>query len=230
VHFPASTRKGRRLAGAEAYRCGARALALQMPVRAAAVLGYRRAGGPPHPRSRATVPVQPRHRAVASGGAAARPFRDRARSRCGSGIAVIDYPIRIARRPVSRVLSPLARGMTIHLGRPLRGASRDRPGRRLGNPPAGLAPGVPSLFGLAPGGVCRAASVTGGAGRSYRSVSPLPAWPGQARVRLWRSLLCGTVPGVAPAGCYPAPRFHGARTFLPRIRMRRRPSGRLAGV
>src|SRR5882724_13244673 len=40
-----------------------------------------------------------------------------------------------ARRPVSRVLSPLARGMTIHLGRPLPDASRDRPGRRRGNPP-----------------------------------------------------------------------------------------------
>jgi hypothetical protein len=30
----------------------------------------------------------------------------------------------------------------------------------------------------------------------------------------WRSALCGTFPGVAPAGCYPAPCFRGARTFL----------------
>jgi hypothetical protein len=30
------------------------------------------------------------------------------------------------------------------------------------------------LFGLAPGGVCRATSVTGGAVRSYRTLSPLP--------------------------------------------------------
>ncbi len=30
-----------------------------------------------------------------------------------------------------------------------------------------------------------------------------------------RSVLCGTVPGLAPAGCYPAPLVHGARTFLP---------------
>ena len=29
-----------------------------------------------------------------------------------------------------------------------------------------------------------------------------------------RSAFCGTVPGVAPAGCYPAPCFRGARTFL----------------
>jgi hypothetical protein len=31
------------------------------------------------------------------------------------------------------------------------------------------------LFGLAPGGVCPAAAVTGSAVRSYRTVSPLPA-------------------------------------------------------
>jgi hypothetical protein len=31
-----------------------------------------------------------------------------------------------------------------------------------------------------------------------------------------RSVLCGTFPGVAPAGRYPAPFFRGARTFLPR--------------
>ena len=33
---------------------------------------------------------------------------------------------------------------------------------------------MPSLFGLAPGGVCRAASVAGSAVRSYRTLSPLP--------------------------------------------------------
>jgi hypothetical protein len=33
---------------------------------------------------------------------------------------------------------------------------------------------APSLFGLAPGGVCRAAGVATGAVRSYRTVSPLP--------------------------------------------------------
>src|SRR5215470_13368916 len=30
-----------------------------------------------------------------------------------------------------------------------------------------------------------------------------------------RFILCGTFPGVAPAGCYPAPYVDGARTFLP---------------
>ena len=34
---------------------------------------------------------------------------------------------------------------------------------------------VPPLFGFAPGGVCRAASVAGRAVRSYRTLSPLPA-------------------------------------------------------
>src|SRR5690349_4926503 len=69
---------------------------------------------------------------------------------------------------------------------------------------------APPLFGFAPGGVCRAAPVAGRAVRSYRTVSPLPAWSKPSG----RSLLCGTFPGVAPAGHYPAPYVHGARTFL----------------
>ena len=71
----------------------------------------------------------------------------------------------IARRPVSRVLSRLAAGMTIHLGRPLPDASCDLPGRQRGNPPGADFPKktgrLPPLHGLAPGGVCRAATVTG---------------------------------------------------------------------
>src|SRR5579863_5456843 len=44
-----------------------------------------------------------------------------------------------------------------------------------------------------------------------------------------RSVLCGTVPGLAPAGRYPAPLVHGARTFLPgNLSVSpERPSGRL---
>jgi len=68
------------------------------------------------------------------------------------------------------------------------GASRKRDGhssctpvaRRIKQPTrtadpdrSGIAP-APFLFGLAPGGVCRAASVAGNAVRSYRTVSPLP--------------------------------------------------------
>jgi hypothetical protein len=73
---------------------------------------------------------------------------------------------------------------------------------------------APSLFGLAPGGVCRAVGVAAGAVRSYRTVSPLPASTLASGGR--RSVLCGTFPGLAPAGRYPAPHVHGARTFLPR--------------
>ena len=39
---------------------------------------------------------------------------------------------------------------------------------------------------------------------------PGPCGPGR------RFAFCGTFPGVAPAGRYPAPYFRGARTFLPR--------------
>jgi hypothetical protein len=42
-----------------------------------------------------------------------------------------------------------------------------------------------------------------------------------------RFAFCGAIPGVAPAGRYPAPYFRGARTFL--HPERQRPSGRLAG-
>jgi hypothetical protein len=69
---------------------------------------------------------------------------------------------------------------------------------------------MPFLFGFAPGGVYPAISVAGDAVRSYRTFSPLPA--PQRR----RFFLCGTFPGVAPAGCYPAPFVCGARTFLSR--------------
>ena len=121
-----------------------------------------------------------------------------------------------ARRPVSRVLSwAAAHAMAIHLGRPSPDASRDRPGRQVRKPTRRRfcnrrhAP----LLGLAPGGVCRATPVAGRAVRSYRTLSPLLA--GLAAVGE-RSALCGTFPGVAPAGRYPAPCFRGARTFLRR--------------
>src|SRR4030081_1168540 len=82
-------------------------------------------------------------------------------------------------------------------------------------------PALPSLFGLAPGVVCHAVSVAGPAVRSYRTFSPLlpspfipPPQAGEGRGGGKRYILCGTVPGVAPAGCYPAPYVDGARTFL----------------
>src|SRR5919109_2443871 len=91
-------------------------------------------------------------------------------------------------RPVSRVLSPRtvasAREADIPLGPALPRASSE-PTRELGGPPMPPEGGAP-LFALAPGGACRAAAVTGSAVRSYRTVSPLPAFR-QAVCFLWRS-------------------------------------------
>jgi len=61
--------------------------------------------------------------------------------------------------------------MTIHLERMSPCASRDQPGRQVENDP-GPKP-APPLFGLAPGGVYRAAPVAGRAVRSCRTISPL---------------------------------------------------------
>src|SRR3989440_4166105 len=66
------------------------------------------------------------------------------------------------------------------------------------------------LFALAPGGACRAAAVTGGAVRSCRTVSPLPAFR-PAVCSLWRcpaSRLGWPLASTLPCG---------ARTFLPRV-------------
>src|SRR6266849_5839139 len=66
------------------------------------------------------------------------------------------------------------------------------------------------LFALAPGGACRAAAVTGGAVRSCRTVSPLPAFR-PAVCSLWRcpaSRLGWQLTSTLPCG---------ARTFLPRV-------------
>ena len=100
----------------------------------------------------------------------------------------------------------------IPLGRRSPGASSNLPGRQDPDTIPKLhfrASLAPSLFGLAPGGVCPAAGVTAGAVRSYRTISPLPQ-----QIMLRRYVFCGTVPGFAPAGCYPAPFVRGARTFL----------------
>ncbi len=111
-------------------------------------------------------------------------------------------------------VQPLRAWATIPLEPMSPSASRGQPGGRGGNPlPLKPEPGrQPSLFGLAPGGVCRAAAIAGGAVGSYPTVSPLP----EARMRRGRSVLCGTFPGLASAGRWPAPSSRGARTFLQR--------------
>src|SRR5438552_12431777 len=142
---------------------------------------------------------------------------------------------RSARRPVSRVLSPLARGMTIHLGRPLPSASRDRPGWRRGNPPDPVPgrpePNLPPLLGLAPGGVYPATAVTGGAVRSYRTLSPLPPWI-RERTRGLGGLLSVALslrspsPGISRHRVSVEPGLSSPRRGL--TRDGKRPSGRLA--
>ena len=81
---------------------------------------------------------------------------------------------KIARRPISRVLS-----LSCDRGWPFIWDARHRtpratdPGDDAGTRLPAEA-GVPPLFGLAPGGVYRATSVAGGAVVSYTAVSPLP--------------------------------------------------------
>jgi hypothetical protein len=116
------------------------------------------------------------------------------------------------------------RSMTIHLGRPLPGASRDRPGWRRGNPPEPKGSAIPTWSCSRWGLPCH---------RRYRRCGALlphhftlAARPAEAG-RGFAVCFCGTFPGVAPAGRYPAPCFHGARTFLPSFAARAaiRPSG-----
>jgi hypothetical protein len=123
------------------------------------------------------------------------------------------------RRPVSRVLYGAARKRTARDGhssgtpvaRRLRQPTRTAGSRHRSRSNHLRNCSAPSLFGFAPGGVCHAVSVAGNAVRSYRTFSPLPRQYSTHRGGL---LLCGTFPGVAPAGRYPAPYVHGARTFL----------------
>jgi len=115
------------------------------------------------------------------------------------------------RGPVSRVLSSVVPRDGHSSGTPVAGRLT-RPTRAAGAETRLSVAGLPPLHGLAPGGVCPADGVAAIAVRSYRTLSPLPVDPKADG----RFVLCGTFPGVAPAGRYPAPCFHGARTFLPR--------------
>lgn len=105
--------------------------------------------------------------------------------------------------------------MTIPLAPQLPAGSSCQPGPLGSKCPAAVSPAETAdqprarpLFGVAPGGACRAGPVTSPAVGSYPTVSPLPAASGG------RFHFCGAFPGVAPAGRYPAPFLHGVRTFL----------------
>src|SRR5271169_6104987 len=104
----------------------------------------------------------------------------------------------------------------IPLGRPSPGASSNQPerqGQRIRPRSRPRAASASLLFGLAPGGACRAADVAARAVRSCRTLSPLPMRRTCGRPD-GRFAFCGAFPGVAPAGRYPAPHPFGARTFL----------------
>ncbi len=128
------------------------------------------------------------------------------------------------------VPAPCDAAMAIHLGRPLPGASCNQPGRLIWKGLAGL-PAAPPLFGFAPGGVCRAVFVAKDAVRSYRTLSPLPhAFVSEDAGRF---AFCGTVPGVTPAGYYPAPSSMEPGLSSPpadTLALAERPSGLLTGV
>jgi len=111
---------------------------------------------------------------------------------------------KIAGEPVSRVLSrqrypkgPAWRGRPFLSAARRRAAPATNPGGPARNTPApDRIRDAPPLFGLAPGGVCLAAAVTGSAVRSCRTLSPLPV-PAKGHRRY---ALCGTFPRLHPAG------------------------------
>jgi hypothetical protein len=116
---------------------------------------------------------------------------------------------KIASWPVSRVLygSGLRRNVAaIHLGRRLHAASRNPPGWPARKQAWRLrARTIPIRSCSRRGLPCRfCCQIRGGL---------LPHLFTLTR-RAGRSVFCGTFPGVAPAGRYPAPCFRGARTFL----------------
>src|ERR1700759_148348 len=106
-------------------------------------------------------------------------------------------------------------------------ASSNLPGRRALHRSRGfiafaIVPRVPSLFDLAPGGVCHAVSVAGNAVRSYRTFSPLLAEAGGSfSVALSLGL---PPPGVIRHRMSMEPGLSSPAAFR---RLRERPSGRL---
>jgi len=146
-----------------------------------------------------------------------------------------------ARRSVSRVLSRLLRQageaeMAIHLGRSSPNASRDRPERRRGRParqPGNAESACRSYLVLLPVGFSLPPPLPAARCALTAPFHPCrPCDPTKGPTWARRYVFCGTFPGVAPAGRYPAPCLRGARTFLPSPKPRgpgkERPSDRLA--
>ncbi len=121
------------------------------------------------------------------------------------------------------------RWTAIPLGRVSPRASRDQPGQQGGNPLASrLAPHAGHPYSvLLPVGFTLPAPLPGPRCAVAAPFHPcLPADAGR------RFVFCGTIPGVAPAGRYPAPCSRGARTFLQYVNASAavRPSGSGVGV
>src|SRR5438105_4243028 len=107
--------------------------------------------------------------------------------------------------------------MAIHLGRSLPNASRDRPERRRGRParrrqPKPTPPAAPTWSCSRWGLPCRRRCRWRGALLPHHFTLAARRPEGRTGSAV---CFCGTFPGVAPAGRYPAPYFRGARTFLP---------------
>ena len=107
--------------------------------------------------------------------------------------------------------------IAIHLGRPLPGASCDLPGQRRRNSlaiPGFHQNGCRPYLVLLPVGFTLPPMLPSVRCALTAPFHPYPQKPINNR-KCGRFAFCGTFPGVAPAGGYPAPCFHGARTFLP---------------
>ena len=137
----------------------------------------------------------------------------------------------MSRWTVSRILSPGRSRDDGHSSRPRIAARLKRPTRkcwRFEQKRAENRFSAPSLFGLAPCGVCPALAVTSQAVRSHRTFSPLPAheW---AR----RYVFCGTFRRVdlnPLSQALPGTLLFGVRTFLVSAEAKPRPSGPVATV
>ena len=107
------------------------------------------------------------------------------------------------------------------LVRPTRAAAR-RPARHLGS----LRDACRSYLVLLPVGFSLPPPLP--AARCALTAPFQPCRPPGMPETGWRCTFCGTFPGVAPAGRYPAPYLRGARTFLFPRKRKKRPSDRLA--
>ncbi len=101
-----------------------------------------------------------------------------------------------------------AEAMAIHLGRSLPNASCDLPERRAQQTGLSGKPDARSYMVLLPVGFTLPPPLP-----KTRCALTAPFHP--CPLKSGRFAFCGTFPGVAPAGGYPAPCLCGARTFLP---------------